>query len=523
MKNHSEYVALFRDISSKHVLLLHSENWKEGEGKMHFARIIRSATNPFDAMADIKEFIENYKDDLRFPCLLLETRLLNLQNKSAIEHQYNCSFFILDGTGEVNDFTSQELTITRTEQIALDVLGYLKELSKANQGIYFDENGAQVDAVATITDNIMGVRADFNLKVTRTACYDSSRFDGEAYDACDWFFRNLSAAQTNCVNSKYIFESNFVADVVSSVEGETITFTTDYDNADLYFWEFGDGDYSYLQNPSHVYGQASVYTVKLTIVHNGKLSQVLKVNYITVVEPDLDVDLLAFLTASGITDETIIDGLIDFVATLKITNIWNKMKAIYPFVGGTSSSHKWNLKDPRDLNEAYRLTFFNSWSHSSNGAKGAPNVNNTYIQTYLNAQTAIPSGLISFGSYRGQALPVGIGMGVENYSIYEWPEEYQVAISGAANVLRHLNGMGQVTKISSTEVKYTRNNIVDTISGSFGALPNSQFNIGGILAGYGVSWLFKFAYISEALTSSQTQELYAAVHQLQIALNRQES
>ena len=32
--------------------------------------------------------------------------------------------------------------------------------------------------------------------------------------------------------------------------------------------------------------------------------------------------------------------------------------AIYPMIGGTQQSTKWNLKDPRDLDAAFRLTFY---------------------------------------------------------------------------------------------------------------------------------------------------------------------
>ena len=32
------------------------------------------------------------------------------------------------------------------------------------------------------------------------------------------------------------------------------------------------------------------------------------------------------------------------VKDLKSNNLWDKMKSIYPFVGGTVSSHRFNLK-----------------------------------------------------------------------------------------------------------------------------------------------------------------------------------
>jgi len=49
-----------------------------------------------------------------------------------------------------------------------------------------------------------------------------------------------------------------------------------------------------------------------------------------------------------------------FVKGLKSNTILTKMKAIYPFIGGTAATHKWNLINPQDTDAAYRLTFFGS-------------------------------------------------------------------------------------------------------------------------------------------------------------------
>jgi len=94
-----------------------------------------------------------------------------------------------------------------------------------------------------------------------------------------------------------------------------------------------------------------------------------------------DTDALAFLQAAGITDSIISNAVCSLVVGLKADGIWNKFNAIYPFVGGTASTHKWNLKDPRDLNAAYRLTFNGGWTHDSQGIKG--NGANTYADTYF--------------------------------------------------------------------------------------------------------------------------------------------
>ena len=101
--------------------------------------------------------------------------------------------------------------------------------------------------------------------------------------------------------------------------------------------------------------------------------------------PALDPDAVAFLSAAGITDPTIESAVNTLVVDLKGYSIWTKMQAIYPFVGGTATTHKWNLINPLDTNAAFRLVFNGGWIHSINGA--LPNGTNGYANTFLNASS----------------------------------------------------------------------------------------------------------------------------------------
>ena len=101
-----------------------------------------------------------------------------------------------------------------------------------------------------------------------------------------------------------------------------------------------------------------------------------------------DGDARAFVSAAGITNSVQMRAIDNLVTSLKSAGIWTKMKAIYPFVGGTANSHKFNLKDPRDLDAAYRLVFSGGWTHTSTGA--LPNGTTGYADTKL-----IPSSAIS--------------------------------------------------------------------------------------------------------------------------------
>jgi hypothetical protein len=94
-----------------------------------------------------------------------------------------------------------------------------------------------------------------------------------------------------------------------------------------------------------------------------------------------DPDAQAFIDAAVITDDTQKAAINQLVLDLKSANIWTKMLAVYPFVGGSATSHKWNLKNPLDTNAAFRLVFSGGWTHNSLGIK--MNNSNTEAETYV--------------------------------------------------------------------------------------------------------------------------------------------
>jgi hypothetical protein len=106
----------------------------------------------------------------------------------------------------------------------------------------------------------------------------------------------------------------------------------------------------------------------------------------------LDDNAYLFLSQSGITDPIITGSIDTFVRGLKSNNLWDKMIAIYPFVGtgsdGTNltGSHRWNLKEPSLV--TYPLSFTGSWNGSTSGS--APSGSNTNISTQVAPSTYYP-------------------------------------------------------------------------------------------------------------------------------------
>lgn len=98
------------------------------------------------------------------------------------------------------------------------------------------------------------------------------------------------------------------------------------------------------------------------------------------------------------------------VTNFKAIGVWSKITALYGFVGGTAASHKWNWKDMRDLNAAYRLVFPNGMTHSANGIQG--NGTNQYAETFLTPSTTLTNNNSHISIYSNSNI-VGSGFLVD--------------------------------------------------------------------------------------------------------------
>lgn len=257
-----------------------------------------------------------------------------------------------------------------------------------------------------------------------------------------------------------------------------------------------------------------------------------------------DPDAQAFITAAAITDPTQQTAIDTLVKGMKADGLWTKMKAIYPFVGGTASTHKWNLKDPRDLDAAFRLVFNGGWTHSANGA--TPNGTNGYADTKLIPNTNLTLNSCSFSVYsRNNVTPapnnqsfgvssqasftplIGTTMltttkGVNSY-VYNFlaPD----LLASAAN--QNLAAMFLTTRTAANNAKSFRNTTQlaavttqgqttqPTTSFTFGAFRNSTS-----IQDY-ATFEHAFAHIGDGLTDTEAANLYTRVQAFQTALSRQ--
>lgn len=250
-----------------------------------------------------------------------------------------------------------------------------------------------------------------------------------------------------------------------------------------------------------------------------------------------DADALAFITAAGITDSTQKSAITQLVSDLKSANIWTKMKAIYPFVGGTASQHRFNLKDPRTVAGAYYITFNGGVTHSSNGVQfdGATG----YAETFFNPSVGYSvnnSAHISFYSKTNSSETFDIDMGCYdvNYLVIttrrsdqsnntflfantnngiNFVDSDSLGLYVSNRLGTQANGYKNgVNKGSNTVADNARNNREIVI----GAMSSPGFNISQYSSRQSA-----FASIGDGLTDSEATSFYNAVQTFNTTLNRQ--
>jgi hypothetical protein len=247
----------------------------------------------------------------------------------------------------------------------------------------------------------------------------------------------------------------------------------------------------------------------------------------------VDADAQAFLTAAAITDPTISSSINKLVVDLKSAGVWSKMKAIYPFVGGTASTHKFNLKDPRDLNAAFRLSFLGGWTHNANGAQ--PNGTNGYANTFFNPSTNLVFDNLSFGLYsRTQDVSGTKIYGVRDTTLFRdmyhnVSTKFFSTDGNAATfsyTLTPTTGLINFSRTSNISGKvYSNGVLIATKSTSVVSLmPNANFFLGARSDNGSPIWYNNYQvalhYISTGLTDTDAANLYNAIQTFQTSLGR---
>jgi hypothetical protein len=243
----------------------------------------------------------------------------------------------------------------------------------------------------------------------------------------------------------------------------------------------------------------------------------------------------AWIAATGETDLTILGALNTLETDLTTYGLTSKMKALYPFVGGTAAKHKYNFMDARDLDAAFRLTFSGGWTHSSTGA--LPNGTNAFANTFFNASTQLTATSGNIGVYlrtNNTGNTVDFGASISGNKIYLVPDfngstGYASYASEFGYTKADTTGLYSLGRLSSVDsnVKLFRNGTTNLYNDNPAAmsLPNGSIYLGARnddgTAAFFSSRQLALAYASSGLTNAEIANFYTSVQTFQTTLSRQ--
>jgi hypothetical protein len=100
------------------------------------------------------------------------------------------------------------------------------------------------------------------------------------------------------------------------------------------------------------------------------------------------------VTSGGTVSSTASGATITLFNSLFSNNLWDKINAFYPVLGGVAASHSINAKSS---GTTYDLVFNGGWTHTSDGMQG--NGINGYANTLLNPSSVFGTGTTHLSAY----------------------------------------------------------------------------------------------------------------------------
>ena len=255
----------------------------------------------------------------------------------------------------------------------------------------------------------------------------------------------------------------------------------------------------------------------------------------------VDADATAFITAAGITNTTQKNAINTLVISLKSYGIWAKSKAIYPFVGGSATTHQYNLKDPRNLNAAFRLGFYGGVTHNSNGVSfdGGSGGAFTYFNPFTNqAKNNLHMSIYPRIRTANRLVNANDIQPNRAYIVAGWTTLRATSTSGStvefmgtsddgpgiASLTSTAVGFSLGSRTSSTSIRYYKNTTAGSVNSASHTndFVNAELTLNGCpTGGYYSIANYAFASLGDGLTDTEAANFYTAVQAFQTTLGRQ--
>lgn len=239
---------------------------------------------------------------------------------------------------------------------------------------------------------------------------------------------------------------------------------------------------------------------------------------------------LNFINATGIQDNTIREAINTLVVSLKANNLWNKMYVLYPFVGGTQDTNKYNLVNTG----SYTISFTSGWTYNENGITG--NGTSTYANTGYSGSVSTWYTSGSLFNYSRTAGRSGYDIGVNDSDV---TGEYYL-INRLSNDTAYLNFGSTPTTVANTtgsglfmgssrgnsQNLYRNGSQIVSAVKTATTNPSKPYYIGAnnfksVSANEFTNRNYALAGFAQAFDSTEASTFYTIVQNFETSLNRQ--
>lgn len=240
-----------------------------------------------------------------------------------------------------------------------------------------------------------------------------------------------------------------------------------------------------------------------------------------------DATAWSFIQAANITDSTQRQAANFEMYTMKAGGVTSGYLGLYPLIGGTADTHKWNMFNAVDSDAAKRLAFSGTITHSSNGMQG--NGTNGVADTFINPSTDSTNDLTIWYYTRSTtnnsgATDLGVLSSGSNPGVFVGARQgVNVATSVNANIdifsrtTGNIEGFWLVKRVGNTiTIKYN-NSVVRTYTAANLSLQNGTVRLmawlflPSTIIGYSNKQYTDFGFLNVGTSDAQDTAIFNAV------------
>jgi hypothetical protein len=228
-------------------------------------------------------------------------------------------------------------------------------------------------------------------------------------------------------------------------------------------------------------------------------------------------------------------GVNEFIRKAKEAGLWQKIKAVYFMVGANFNAFKYNGKDPRNADNAFRLSVISSTgiSYTSSGLEFA---GSGYINTFFTPLTDTNNISNHISMYINSFTSSNVQMGAEggssgtlmarNYPALGDISRCNCGFGGAQTARSRNVGFSCTSRINLAEFKvYEEGSVLNTyarvgLSGSNVPIWINGYNLSGSISDGSGTFKTQFISIGDGLSDRESFYLYRFTQDLQKTLGR---